>query len=52
MLSGIAEAATIFVDINASGNNDGSSWTHAFTTLQPAIDSADEEDEIWVATGV
>ncbi len=43
--------AQIFVNKNAGGYNDGSSWEHAFTNLQEGIDNAAENDQIWVATG-
>lgn len=43
---------TIFVNINASGTNNGSSWTNAFTDLQSAINQAvNSGQDIWVATG-
>ncbi|MEO0768531.1 MAG: DUF4114 domain-containing protein [Cyanobacteria bacterium J06649_4] len=41
----------IFVDQNASGNQDGRSWQSAFTDLQAAIALATDGDEIWVAQG-
>ncbi|MEM8908832.1 MAG: hypothetical protein AAGD05_13380, partial [Bacteroidota bacterium] len=43
--------AQIYVDQMASGNNDGSSWTDAFTELQEAINTANVGAEIWVAEG-
>ncbi|MHC4441777.1 MAG: choice-of-anchor Q domain-containing protein [Planctomycetota bacterium] len=46
------DAATIYVNDNATGANNGSSWTDAFTELQSALAMATSGDEIWVATGI
>ena len=46
-----AQAITIYVNANATGANNGSSWGNAFTALQSALDLAKTGDEIWVARG-
>ena len=44
--------ATIYVDANATGLNDGSSWANALTDIQTAIDiTTPGLSEIWVAQG-
>jgi predicted outer membrane repeat protein len=40
-----------YVHWMAPGNNDGSSWTDAFTSIKTAIESASAGDTIFVATG-
>lgn len=50
-VSGTAQT-TYYVNQVAAGTNDGSSWTNAFTDLQAAIDTAAENDVIWVAAGM
>lgn len=44
-----------YVDINASGNNSGTSWADAFTDLKAAVQLAQEHnfwiEEVWVADG-
>jgi hypothetical protein len=41
----------IYVNKTATGNNNGTSWTDAFTDLQDAIDASCSNVEIWVAAG-
>jgi predicted outer membrane repeat protein len=47
-----ATGEVIYVDDDAAGANDGSSWSDAFTDLQDAIEAALEGDEIRIAKGV
>lgn len=43
----------VYVDLNAKGTNDGSSWKNAYTQLQPAIQKAANMGgaHVWVAQG-
>jgi virulence-associated protein VapD len=51
-LSLSSQASIIYVDKDAAGSNDGSSWTHAYTDLQDALATATFGDEIWLADGI
>ncbi|MEM9079766.1 MAG: right-handed parallel beta-helix repeat-containing protein [Verrucomicrobiota bacterium] len=42
---------TYYVNQNASGAKDGTSWLDAFTDLQSALAAASSGNEIWVAEG-
>ena len=43
---------TLYVDTDAPGANNGTSWTDAYTDLQTAINNASSSSELWVAEGV
>ena len=40
-----------FVNVSATGNNDGTTWADAYTDLQTAINNTAATKEIWVAKG-
>lgn len=40
-----------YVDANATGANDGSSWTNAFTNVTDALALTNLNDAVWVAKG-
>lgn len=44
-------AQVVYVDANATGTNDGSSWANAYTTLQQAENYSPDGADIWVAAG-
>ncbi len=47
----LAQTTVIYVDVDAQGANNGSSWHNAYTDLQDAMDVAASGDQIWVAAG-
>src|SRR5262249_23162770 len=49
MVAASATAGVLYVDAAATGSNNGSSWTDAFTSLPPAPAAPNPGDEIWVA---
>ncbi|BDD12655.1 hypothetical protein FUAX_50870 (plasmid) [Fulvitalea axinellae] len=42
----------VFVDIDATGAGDGSSWANAFTSIKTAISKASSGVELWIAEGI
>ena len=46
------QARVIYVDADAAGAGDGSTWTDAHTSIQSALDTAVVGDGVWVAEGV
>ena len=52
--AGLALTDTIYVDADATGTGDGSSWADAYTKLQDALQAArtnGQDDAVWVAAG-
>uniref|UniRef100_UPI0026EF5573 hypothetical protein n=1 Tax=Nonlabens dokdonensis TaxID=328515 RepID=UPI0026EF5573 len=50
-LLSLSMSAQIFVNASATGANDGSSWTDAYTDLQTALANDTNGDNIWIAAG-
>lgn len=47
-----ANERTIYVDVSAVGNDNGTTWADAFNSVQDAIVEANSTDTIWVANGI
>lgn len=45
------KAKIYYVNPNGSDNNNGNDWANSFSTLQKALESAQNGDEIWVSEG-
>lgn len=52
LMTSYANAAIIYVNKNATGANNGSSWTNAYTTIEAAFANSIVGDKIWIAQGV
>jgi predicted outer membrane repeat protein len=46
------KAATVYVNDDATGMNNGTSWVNAYNSFQTALNSSVSGDQIWVASGI
>ena len=51
LISPLALAEVIYVDADATGAADGTSWQDAYPDLQDALAAAQSGDELWIAEG-
>ena len=51
LVNSAAYAGIIYVKHDASGTNDGSSWSDAYTDLHAAYSAAVSGDQVWVSAG-
>ena len=47
----VTTSSTIYVDMDATGANNGNSWEDAYTDLEPGLAAAEDGDQVWVAAG-
>lgn len=52
LVTALQSQNVIYVNSNAWGDNDGSSWGNAYVDLSEAIQAAQSGDQVWVAAGV
>jgi hypothetical protein len=45
------QAKVVYVDTDATGSNDGTSWANAYTDLQIAFFRTLSSDDVWIASG-
>lgn len=45
------EPEIIYIDADATGSNDGSSWNNAYSNLRDALVSSNDNEEYWIAEG-
>lgn len=50
-LNTIGQSTTYYVATTGNDNNNGTSWTQAFLTLQKAVNTASDNDEIHIKSG-
>ncbi|BDD09959.1 hypothetical protein FUAX_23910 [Fulvitalea axinellae] len=44
--------AMVYVDLEATGDGDGSSWENAFTSIKEAVESVPSGVQLWIAEGL
>ena len=43
--------AVVYVDLDAKGANDGTSWENAYSDITDAVEKSSDTVELWVAKG-